>query len=199
MAAASNRSCCLCVPNSRYRGVEQVLHLHTCPASECALSGAEIPLHDFSPSPWGSVDARSPDLPQLILSDPPASIIASIAGVMTGYIYRSDTVPLPSLTRRRLLRPLKTYRIPLSLYLLLARLFRPLVGGSAPPRRAHRYGLSWAGGRVELVLGWAWVCERERERESEQREKEKGTMMRLMRRGEEPEARGPQWASGSAR
>jgi hypothetical protein len=50
---------------------------------------------------------------------------------------------------------------------------------------------------VELVLGWAWVCERERERESEQREKEKGTMMRLMRRGEEPEARGPQWASGS--
>jgi hypothetical protein len=52
---------------------------------------------------------------------------------------------------------------------------------------------------VELVLGWAWVCERERERESEQREKEKGTMMRLMRRGEEPEARGPQWASGSAR
>jgi hypothetical protein len=57
---------------------------------------------------------------------------------MTGYIYRSDTVPLPSLTRRRLLRPLKTYRIPLSLYLLLARLFRPLVGGSAPPRRAHR-------------------------------------------------------------
>lgn len=93
---------------------------------------------DLSPYMWGPVDIRSPRLPQLILSDPPASIVASIAGVMTGYIYRSDTVPLPSLTRRRLLRPLKTYRIPLSLYLLLARLFRPLVGGSAPPRRAHR-------------------------------------------------------------
>jgi hypothetical protein len=92
----------------------------------------------WTPSPYSSVDIRSPHLSQLILSDPPASIVASIAGIMTGYIYRSDTVPLPSLTRRRLLRPLKTYRIPLSLYLLLARLFRPLVGGSAPPRRAHR-------------------------------------------------------------
>ena len=33
---------------------------------------------------------------------------------------------------------MKSYRIPLSIYLLLARLFEPIRGSSAPPRRANR-------------------------------------------------------------
>ncbi|KAK8869937.1 hypothetical protein IAR55_000505 [Kwoniella newhampshirensis] len=80
---------------------------------------------------------------QLALSSPPASVLAALSGLLTGYIYRTDTLfPLPSLSisRRRLLvrRSLKTYRIPLSLHLLLARLFSPIVGTSAAPRRSNR-------------------------------------------------------------
>lgn len=67
-------------------------------------------------------------------------MLAALAGTVTGYLYRTDTpFFLPSLTRpRRLWRPLKEYRIPLSLHHLLARVFSPLVGQSAPPRRANR-------------------------------------------------------------
>ncbi|WWD15788.1 hypothetical protein CI109_100212 [Kwoniella shandongensis] len=80
---------------------------------------------------------------QLVLSSPPASILAALSGLLAGYIYRTDTLfPLPSLSfsRRRLLvrRSLKTYRIPLSLHLLLSRLFSPIVGTSLPPRRSNR-------------------------------------------------------------
>ncbi|WRT66988.1 uncharacterized protein IL334_003954 [Kwoniella shivajii] len=80
---------------------------------------------------------------QLISSNPPSSILISLLGLLTGYIYRTDTlIPLPSLSisRRRLLvrRPLKTYRIPLSLHQLLSRLFSPIVGSSLPPRRSQR-------------------------------------------------------------
>lgn len=60
-------------------------------------------------------------------------------GLSTGYLYRTDTLfPLPSFSRRRAFRPLKTYRIPLSLHVLLARLCSPLAGTSPPPRRGHR-------------------------------------------------------------
>ncbi|OCF39893.1 hypothetical protein I317_06330 [Kwoniella heveanensis CBS 569] len=80
---------------------------------------------------------------QLVLSNPPSSILISLCGLVAGYIYRTDTLfPLPSLSisRRRLLtrRSLKSYRIPLSLHLLLARLFTPLAEGSHPPRRSQR-------------------------------------------------------------
>ncbi|WVF72334.1 hypothetical protein IAT40_007147 [Kwoniella sp. CBS 6097] len=80
---------------------------------------------------------------QLILSNPPSSILISLCGLAAGYIYRTDTLfPLPSLSisRRRLLtrRSLKSYRIPLSLHLLLARLFSPLAEGSHAPRRSQR-------------------------------------------------------------
>nr|XP_019042865.1 hypothetical protein I302_08574 [Kwoniella bestiolae CBS 10118]OCF21795.1 hypothetical protein I302_08574 [Kwoniella bestiolae CBS 10118] len=80
---------------------------------------------------------------QLLLSKPPSSLLISLAGLLTGYIYRTDTLfPLPSLSisRRRLLvkRSLKTYRIPLSLYQLLSRLFSPIIGESLPPRRSQR-------------------------------------------------------------
>lgn len=59
---------------------------------------------------------------------------------MTGYLYRTDTpFLLPSLSRpRRLWRPLKSYRIPVSVYRLLERLFSPVVGISPPPRRSAR-------------------------------------------------------------
>nr|XP_019013389.1 uncharacterized protein I206_01455 [Kwoniella pini CBS 10737]OCF52170.1 hypothetical protein I206_01455 [Kwoniella pini CBS 10737] len=80
---------------------------------------------------------------QLFLSNPPSSIFISLIGLITGYIYRTDTLfPLPSLSisRRRLLvkRSLKTYRIPLSIYQLLSRLFNPIIGESLPPRRSQR-------------------------------------------------------------
>jgi hypothetical protein len=77
---------------------------------------------------------------QLFLSFPPGSILASLSGLVTGYFYRTDTpFFLPSLSRpRRLLRPLKAYRIPVSLHNLLARIFTPLIGNSAPPRRSNR-------------------------------------------------------------
>ncbi|WWD01561.1 hypothetical protein V866_008506 [Kwoniella sp. B9012] len=80
---------------------------------------------------------------QLLLSKPPSSLLISLIGLLTGYIYRTDTLfPLPSLSisRRRLLvrRSLKTYRIPLSVYRLLSRLFSPIVGESLPPRRSQR-------------------------------------------------------------
>ncbi|ORX39734.1 hypothetical protein BD324DRAFT_614782 [Kockovaella imperatae] len=75
----------------------------------------------------------------LYLSDIPASVLAASSGLLTGYLYRTDTlIPLPSFRYRRLLRPLKTYRIPLSLYSLLSRLFTPLIGESTAPRRANR-------------------------------------------------------------
>ncbi|WVQ98597.1 hypothetical protein IAU59_005727 [Kwoniella sp. CBS 9459] len=79
----------------------------------------------------------------LIFSNPPSSILISLCGIAAGFIYRTDTLfPLPSLSisRRRLLtrRPLKSYRIPLSLQLLLARLFSPLAEGSHAPRRSQR-------------------------------------------------------------
>lgn len=74
-----------------------------------------------------------------MISSPPSSILASIVGLVTGYLYRTDTLfPLPSFSRRRAFRPLKTYRIPLSLHVLLARLCSPLTSTSAPPRRGHR-------------------------------------------------------------
>ncbi|KAK1924713.1 hypothetical protein DB88DRAFT_509787 [Papiliotrema laurentii] len=74
---------------------------------------------------------------QLVLSHPPLSVLAAASGLMTGYLYRTDTLLLPSLRHRRILRPLKSYRIPLSIYNLLARLFQP-ISNSAPPRRSHR-------------------------------------------------------------
>lgn len=77
---------------------------------------------------------------QLVLSNPPGSVLVSAAGLVTGYLYRTDTpFFLPSLTRpRRMWRPLKAYRIPLSLYHLLARIFSPMAGASQAPRRASR-------------------------------------------------------------
>ncbi|RXK35291.1 hypothetical protein M231_07462 [Tremella mesenterica] len=77
---------------------------------------------------------------QLFISNPPASILAASSGLLTGHLYRLDTLlslPLPS-HRRRFLRPLKAYRLPLSLHILLSRLFSPLIGQSAPPRRSNR-------------------------------------------------------------
>ncbi|WWC85345.1 uncharacterized protein L201_000208 [Kwoniella dendrophila CBS 6074] len=80
---------------------------------------------------------------QLIISNPPSSILISLIGLLVGYIYRTDTLlPLPSLSisRRRLLvkKSLKSYRIPISIYQLLSRLFKPLFGDSLPPRRSQR-------------------------------------------------------------
>jgi hypothetical protein len=77
---------------------------------------------------------------QLSLSSPPGSALAALSGLITGYLYRTDTpFLLPSLTRpRRIWRPLKAYRIPLTLHNLHARIFAPLIGTSAPPRRANR-------------------------------------------------------------
>lgn len=78
---------------------------------------------------------------QLLLSDPPASILAALSGIIAGMWYRSDTlIAIPSSrSRRRIhIRPLRSYRIPLSLHLLIARIFSPLLGYSAPPRRANR-------------------------------------------------------------
>ncbi|BEI86564.1 hypothetical protein CcaverHIS002_0608510 [Cutaneotrichosporon cavernicola] len=64
---------------------------------------------------------------QLASSWMPGSILAAIAGLLTGYLYRTDTpFLLPSLSRpRRLWRPLKAYRIPDSVFRLLERLFAP--------------------------------------------------------------------------
>ncbi|KAL1411231.1 hypothetical protein Q8F55_002182 [Vanrija albida] len=77
---------------------------------------------------------------QLVLSHPPGSILAAASGTVTGYLYRTDTpFLLPSITRpRRLWRPLKAFRIPVSVHNLLARIFTPLLGQSPPPRRANR-------------------------------------------------------------
>ncbi|KAK4687738.1 hypothetical protein P7C73_g2394, partial [Tremellales sp. Uapishka_1] len=77
---------------------------------------------------------------QLFLSSSPASVLASLSGLLAGYFYRSDMLLLPtfSLSRRSLFRPLKTFRIPLSLHLLLSRLFAPFIGESMAPRRANR-------------------------------------------------------------
>lgn len=76
---------------------------------------------------------------QLAVSSTWTSVVASLIGLTTGYLYRTDTLfPLPSFSRRRTFRPLKTYRIPLSLHVLLARLFAPLAGSPPPPRRSHR-------------------------------------------------------------
>ncbi|WWC61273.1 uncharacterized protein I303_103854 [Kwoniella dejecticola CBS 10117] len=80
---------------------------------------------------------------QLLVSNPPSSILISLIGLFTGYIYRTDTLfPIPSLSipRRRLFvkRSLKSYRIPLSIYRLLSRLFSPVIGESLPPRRSQR-------------------------------------------------------------
>lgn len=79
-------------------------------------------------------------MPQLALSELPASGIATLSGLLTGYIYNLDALPIPPtpFTRRRLLKPLKAYRIPSSLSALLSRVFRPLIGSAAAPRRAHR-------------------------------------------------------------
>lgn len=85
----------------------------------------------------GHTSARSSPKLQLVLSHPPASFLATSTGLVAGYLYRTDLLlPLP--LRRRALRPLKTYRIPLSIHLLLSRLFSPLVGTSQPPRRTNR-------------------------------------------------------------
>lgn len=74
-----------------------------------------------------------------MISSPPPSILAALVGLTTGYLYRTDTLfPLPTFSRRRAFRPLKTYRIPLSLHVLLARLCSPLASASPPPRRGHR-------------------------------------------------------------
>lgn len=78
---------------------------------------------------------------QLVLSDPPASLIASASGLLTGMWYRSDSsIALPSArSRPRIyIRPLRSYRIPVSLHVLVARVFSPLLGTSTPPRRANR-------------------------------------------------------------
>lgn len=76
----------------------------------------------------------------LILSQPPGSFLAAASGLVTGYLYRTDTpFLLPSVARpRRLWRPLKAYRVPLSVHNLLARIFVPLLGSSAAPRRSSR-------------------------------------------------------------
>ena len=66
-------------------------------------------------------------------------MLASLCGLLAGYLYRTDDLfLLPSLSRRRIFRPLKSYRIPLSLHLLVARIFQPLVSNSTPPRRVNR-------------------------------------------------------------
>lgn len=67
-------------------------------------------------------------------------MLASLAGMLTGYFYRTDTpFFLPSLQRpRRLWRPLRSWRIPLELYRLLERIFTPFIGVSQPPRRSNR-------------------------------------------------------------
>lgn len=77
---------------------------------------------------------------QLVLSDPPASLLAASTGLLTGYIYNLSALPLPGtpFTRRRLLRPLKAYRLPSSIHTLLGRIFGPILGTAAPPRRAYR-------------------------------------------------------------
>ncbi|GMK57803.1 hypothetical protein CspeluHIS016_0406370 [Cutaneotrichosporon spelunceum] len=77
---------------------------------------------------------------QLASSWMPGSILAALAGLVTGYLYRTDTpFLLPSLSRpRRLWRPLKAYRIPDSVFRLLERIFSPLVGSSTAPRRSTR-------------------------------------------------------------
>ncbi|KIR24945.1 hypothetical protein I309_06229 [Cryptococcus deuterogattii LA55] len=80
---------------------------------------------------------------QLMLSVPPSSILISLCGLLSGYIYRTDIMfPIPSFSprsRRFFVRqPLKTYRIPLSIYNLFGRIFGPFIGVSAPPRRSDR-------------------------------------------------------------
>lgn len=80
---------------------------------------------------------------QLMLSVPPSSILISLCGLLSGYIYRTDVMfPIPSFSprsRRFFVRqPLKTYRIPLSIYNLFGRLFSPFMGVSAPPRGSDR-------------------------------------------------------------
>ncbi|KAI9638582.1 uncharacterized protein MKK02DRAFT_23518 [Dioszegia hungarica] len=77
---------------------------------------------------------------QLILSDMPASGLAATTGLLTGYISHLDALPIPHtpFTRRRLLRPLKAYRLPSSIAALLSRLFSPIMGSAAAPRRSHR-------------------------------------------------------------
>ncbi|WVN85205.1 uncharacterized protein L203_100350 [Cryptococcus depauperatus CBS 7841] len=102
---------------------------------------------------------------QLILSKPPSSILVSLMGLLAGYIYRTDTLfPLPSLSlsRRRFFsrRPLKAYRLPYSLHNFLSRVFSPLIGESAPPRRADRVlpgqvTEQFAGLAAENILGGA--------------------------------------------
>jgi hypothetical protein len=66
-------------------------------------------------------------------------MLASLSGLAAGYLYRTDTLLLPSsLRHRRILKPLKSFRIPISIYNLLQRLFHPLIGTSPPPRRNLR-------------------------------------------------------------
>ncbi|KAL7422189.1 hypothetical protein Q5752_002835 [Cryptotrichosporon argae] len=75
---------------------------------------------------------------QLALSSTSSSLLAATSGLVVGYMYRTDTLfPVPTLSRRHL-KPLKAYRLPLAIYLLLARVFAPFTGTSAPPRRSNR-------------------------------------------------------------
>lgn len=78
-----------------------------------------------------------------MLSVPPSSILISLCGLLSGYIYRTDVMfPIPSFSprsRRFFVRqPLKTYRIPLSIYNLFGRLFSPFMGVSTAPRGSDR-------------------------------------------------------------
>lgn len=62
-----------------------------------------------------------------------------MTGLFAGWLYRTDTLLfVPTFSRRRVVRPLKSFRIPLSIHLLLARIFDPIVGSSIPPRRSNR-------------------------------------------------------------
>lgn len=66
-------------------------------------------------------------------------MLAALTGLFAGWLYRTDTrLFIPFFSRRRVFRPLKSYRIPLSIHLLLARVLDPLIGSSAPPKRTNR-------------------------------------------------------------
>ncbi|KAG9018830.1 hypothetical protein FRB90_009117 [Tulasnella sp. 427] len=62
----------------------------------------------------------------LIISDPPGTLLASLVGIATGQLYRSDLVNL------------KSYRVSPSLERFCKRFLLPLIGSTRPPTRPVR-------------------------------------------------------------
>lgn len=85
-------------------------------------------------------------LPQLISSQPPASVLVSLIGLLSSTLYRSPLLSLSS------------FRLPPRLVLLLTRAFSPLLGSSPPPRRPNAASFGEGVQEIQVAFPGAFAA-----------------------------------------